>query len=234
MSLNKKPYIAHTLWLGIPLAIVGGYLDAYTYFYHGGVFANAQTGNMVFLGLSLARGAFSDAISYLVPIFAFAAGVFLTERMRKKKSAFWFFQWRHIVLAVEATLLFIIGLLPHTIPDNVVNVVVSFICAMQVNSFAKLHDSNYATTMCTGNLKSATQALADSIYGYDPESFPVFLRYIAVLLAFCGGAALGAVMTKVLAARSAWFCTLILVGCIVLLYSDRFSSPARRSAKQGG
>ncbi|NLT11304.1 MAG: DUF1275 domain-containing protein [Clostridiaceae bacterium] len=233
MGLKKKLYIAHTLWLGIPLAIVGGYLDAYTYFYHGGVFANAQTGNMVFLGLSLARGAFSSALSYLIPIVAFAAGVFLTERMRKKKSAFWFFQWRHIVLAVEALLLFVIGLLPNTIPDNVVNVVVSFICAMQVNSFAKLHNSAYATTMCTGNLKSATQALADSIYGYDAESFPIFLRYVAVLLAFCAGAALGAVMTKVLAARSAWFCTVVLLGCIVLLYSDRSSNPVGRPEKEG-
>ena len=32
-------------------AVVGGYLDAYSYLAHGHVFANAQTGNVVFLAV---------------------------------------------------------------------------------------------------------------------------------------------------------------------------------------
>ena len=33
--------------VGVLLAIAGGYLDVYTYICRGGVFANAQTGNIV-------------------------------------------------------------------------------------------------------------------------------------------------------------------------------------------
>ena len=40
--------------VGILLAIAGGYLDVYTYICRGGVFANAQTGNIVLLGINVA------------------------------------------------------------------------------------------------------------------------------------------------------------------------------------
>lgn len=209
--------ISDRLLIGVPLAVVGGYLDAYTYLFHGGVFANAQTGNLVLLGISISRGAFSHAFSYLLPVLAFVLGVLITERMRIRSASLWILRWRHLVLFVEALLLFVIGFLPAAFPDNVVNVVVSFVCAMQVNSFRKLHDRAYATTMCTGNLRSATEALSNSIHEYDSEEFDVFLRYGAILLAFCGGAVLGTVMTKLLAGKSAWICSLILLICIMIM-----------------
>ena len=40
--------------VGVLLAIAGGYLDVYTYICRGGVFANAQTGNIVLLGINVA------------------------------------------------------------------------------------------------------------------------------------------------------------------------------------
>lgn len=43
--------------IGVLLALTGGFLDAYTYVSRGGVFANAQTGNMVLLGIRLSEGA---------------------------------------------------------------------------------------------------------------------------------------------------------------------------------
>ena len=37
------------------LTLCGGYLDAYTYFVRGGVFANAQTGNIIKLGIQMVK-----------------------------------------------------------------------------------------------------------------------------------------------------------------------------------
>ena len=39
--------------MGALLAAAGGLLDAYTYLSRGGVFANAETGNMVLFGICL-------------------------------------------------------------------------------------------------------------------------------------------------------------------------------------
>ena len=59
------------------LALSGGLLDAYTYLCRGGVFANAQTGNMVLLAIRAAEGKWQEAGRYLIPILAFAAGAMI-------------------------------------------------------------------------------------------------------------------------------------------------------------
>ena len=49
-------FTSESVELGILLAIVGGFLDAYTFVGRGGVFANAQTGNVVLMGIEAAKG----------------------------------------------------------------------------------------------------------------------------------------------------------------------------------
>ena len=44
---NKK-HISESFRLAAVLALVGGFLDAYTYICRGQVFSNAQTGNIAF------------------------------------------------------------------------------------------------------------------------------------------------------------------------------------------
>ena len=58
----KRP-MSETFPIGVLLTIVGGYFDAYTYIARGGVFANAQTGNIVLFGIHLAGGRFDKALS---------------------------------------------------------------------------------------------------------------------------------------------------------------------------
>jgi uncharacterized membrane protein YoaK (UPF0700 family) len=50
-SIRNRP---EAVPVGFLLSAVGGYLDAYTYVGHGGVFANAQTGNVVLLAVAVA------------------------------------------------------------------------------------------------------------------------------------------------------------------------------------
>ena len=68
---QKTVQVSESLRLGLVLALVGGYLDAYTYLCRGGVFANAETGNMVLLGIHLAQGHWQGALKYLSPVLAF-------------------------------------------------------------------------------------------------------------------------------------------------------------------
>ena len=56
-------------------------------------------------------------------------------------------------------MLLVIAFVPSGRYDDIVNKLVSFVCSMQVESFRLLHGSAYATTMCTGNLRSATEQL---------------------------------------------------------------------------
>ena len=152
-TLERAP--AHEmLRVGLCLAFTGGFLDAYTYLLRGGVFANAQTGNMVLMALYAARRD-GRAFYYLLPIAAFLAGVIVTEWLKARLTNAQHIAWQHVVLLAEAILVFAVGFVPRSVPDAVVNVTVSFICSLQVNSFRRTRGLPYATTMCTGNLRSA-------------------------------------------------------------------------------
>ena len=58
------------------LALSGGFQDAYTYFTRDGVFSNAQTGNVVLMSQHFMMGEWSEGLRYLLPLLAFAVGVF--------------------------------------------------------------------------------------------------------------------------------------------------------------
>ena len=66
-------------WLYHVMICVAGYFGAFTYLLRGNVFCNAQTGNVVLMGLALGQGEVRQALYYLIPISAYIAGAFLSE-----------------------------------------------------------------------------------------------------------------------------------------------------------
>ena len=64
------------------LTLSGGFQDAYTLLMRDGVFANAQTGNIVLMTGRIVHGDYANALHYLVPLTAFALGVLAAERLR--------------------------------------------------------------------------------------------------------------------------------------------------------
>lgn len=74
---------SESLRLGIILAIVGGFLDAYTFICRGGVFANAETGNIVLVALGITNGNYKNTLMAAIPILAFVIGVLVTEKIRE-------------------------------------------------------------------------------------------------------------------------------------------------------
>ena len=53
--MEKNKQMSEAFLTGAVLAVVGGFLDAYTYICRGAVFANAQTGNIVLMGIRLQK-----------------------------------------------------------------------------------------------------------------------------------------------------------------------------------
>ena len=79
----KRYQMSESLPVGLLLAMAGGILDAYTYLNRGQVFATAETGNLVLLGVNLSQGRLDRVVYYLLPILSFAAGVLVTELLRR-------------------------------------------------------------------------------------------------------------------------------------------------------
>ena len=75
---NPTPSL-RSVWLLLVLeslfSVVGGFLDAYAFIAHGHVFANAQTGNVVYFAMYATSDDWPDAVRYIPPIVACILGV---------------------------------------------------------------------------------------------------------------------------------------------------------------
>ena len=192
--MAEKRHPADSLALGLVLAAAGGFMDAYTFIARGGVFANAQTGNLVLLGVRAFEGDVR-ALHYLAPVLAFVLGVLACQALRAGQRRLRPVGWRQAVLIGEAVLLAASAFAPQSCNDAV-NAGVSFACAMQVSAFRSLRGQPYATTMCTGNLRSGTEALWKGVAARDGDSLRAGGRYFAVIGCFVAGAGAGALLTE--------------------------------------
>lgn len=218
--IRKPKQMSESMILGVVLTLAGGFQDAYSYNCRGQVFANAQTGNIVLLGQNIASGNFQNALHYLFPLLAFLAGVYLSEWVRELCKSFQKLHWRQIVLAFEIVMLAIAGLLPQSL--NVVsNVLMSFACAMQVDSFRKFRGIPCATTMCIGNMRSGTELLCRYHITKDPELKRKSLHYYFIILVFAIGAAIGAVASQKFGNPAIWIAAgLMLLGFILMFIKE--------------
>lgn len=215
---------AESMRLGILLATVGGFLDAYTFICRGGVFANAQTGNIVLLGVDIAKGNFRQAFMVLLPILAFILGAIVCEFIKEltSPSITLVTGSERIILIIEIIVLITIGFLPDTVPDIFVTVVISFVCSVQICSFTKLVDSPYNTAMCTANLRSACQSAYAAFRKKDKKLTLKANRYIKIVFSFITGGALSGMLTLSLGGKSIWFAAMILTIALILFTIDDF------------
>ena len=183
-----KIQMSETILIGTLLALAGGFLDAYTYICRGGVFANAQTGNIVLFSIHLTQMEWARAAASAIPVIAFAVGIIVTETVRRRQKLIGFLHWRQGMLIMEIVILAVAVFIPEGSLDSLVNVMISFICSLQVHSFRRVHGHGIASTMCTGNLRSGTEALYHYMETRDPYFRHKYRCYYGIILAFIIGA----------------------------------------------
>lgn len=218
MFLNKLDgQMSEAVSTGIILTLSGGLQDAYTYFYRGKVFANAQTGNIIIFAHNIMNGSWQTALRYLMPILAFVAGIYVSEVIRGKYRDSKKIHWRQIVVVAEIVLLLLVGFMPNNL-DLAANAMVSFVCAMQVEAFRKMKGSAFASTMCIGNLRSATEMLYRYRQTRDKENLEKCLRYYGVILFFAVGAGAGSFLVPLFAEKTIWFSCILLVFAFGIMF----------------
>ena len=203
------------------LSVTGGFLDAYTYISRDGVFANAQTGNFARLAISLASGDFWLVLRYLIPILSFVAGVSMAMWISRRASRCGKGQWQQYSVLLEIGLLAVVTLIPNGKYSNIgANIAVSFTCAVQAESFRKVLGTPFASTMCTGNLRNATEYLNQFFIEKKQPDLEKSLQYFGIDALFVLGAVAGTVMTRLLQTYATLFCCLVLSVVFLLMRKD--------------
>mgnify|MGYP000892218577 CR=1 FL=1 len=225
----RKYQTSESLPVGLLLALAGGILDSYSYLNRGQVFATAETGNLVLLGINLSQGNWQQVLHYLLPILAFAAGVLATELLRRQMGPnAGHLHWRQPILLVECGVLVLVSFLPQGGLDPVANMLISFTSAVQIESFRKFHGCACATTMCTGNLRSGTERLY--LWGKTGERDHGHraAQYYGIIVFFIVGAALGAWCSGRWGQRAVLGACVLLLAAFLLMFQRK---PLARTGK---
>ena len=222
MRLPKlHPQMSESLLTASFIILSGGLQDAYTYFCRGKVFANAQTGNIVLFSAYLFSGEWARCLHYLIPVLAFMVGIFAAECIHRHYKYMEKVHWRQLIIMIEIVLLFAVGFLPQEV-NTFANALVSFVCAMQVQTFRKVRGHAYASTMCIGNMRSGTEALCAYFHTHDREVLFKALTYFGVIGLFAAGAGAGVLLTETLAERGIWVsCALLTVSFLFMFIHEK-------------
>ncbi len=220
MSFKHHKQMSESFLTAAFLSVSGGLQDAYTYIFRGKVFANAQTGNIVLLSQSVIEHNWSRAMHYLVPLLFFALGIAAAECIHVKFQRVRRIHWRQLILIFEIILLLAVGFLP-TQYNLLANAMVSFSCAMQVQSFRKVNGYAFASTMCIGNIRSGTDALCAFVRTRDKNTLRKSLCYWGIILLFAIGAGIGGYCISQFGMQTIWIsCGLLLIGFLMMFIKD--------------
>ena len=108
-------------WIYFLLIGVAGIFGAYTYLERGGVFCNAQTVNVVLMGMALGTGNWGRALYYIVPVTAYVAGAFVSELVPGPVKRRLSVRWDTLLILVELLAVAALGLVPDAAPVSVMH-----------------------------------------------------------------------------------------------------------------
>ena len=128
---DNKYLLCEQRWVYYTLILVSGFWGAFTYLMRGSVFCNAQTGNIVLLGLALGSGDMGKALHYLIPISAYVAGAFISEILPNPVKHRLMIRWDTLLIGVEILVVVILGFIPDSYPVQISQVAINFIASMQ-------------------------------------------------------------------------------------------------------
>lgn len=211
--------MSEALITAVFLTLAGGMLDAYGYLLRDGVFANAETGNIVLMGIAAFQLDWLTALRYLMPIVFFALGVPAADIVRKACRNNTHLHWRQVVLAIEILALFIVGFLPEEL-NMLANCMVGMTCSMQVQAFRKVDGHPFASTMCTGNLRSGMDALYNYTQNHKRSTLYASLHYFGIILIFAFGAGIGVLIMPRLGYKSIWIAGALLLVSFSLMFIE--------------
>jgi uncharacterized membrane protein YoaK (UPF0700 family) len=209
-----------SLRLGVLLSLTGGFLDAFTFLHHGGVFATAQTGNIVLIGVQAATGQWSAALRHVPALVAFVAGVATAETMLHPRVSPVVLRPRRAALVAELVVLAGVGALPRDVGSTAIVVLIAYVSAMQNAMFNTLRRWSANTVIATGNLSTATRAAYRALVLKEPGAAEQARSFGTICLSFLVGAIVGAFATRQLGNSAAWLAAGLVVAALALFVID--------------
>lgn len=209
-----------TLWFALLLTLTNGFMDAHTFFVRGGVFANVQTGNVIFFAIDLSERKVTAALAHVWPILAFLVGVAVAAHIKSGRVERVIAHPLRWTMAVQVLALVAIGFVPVTVSHNYVTVPIAFLAAVQMGLFRNIGDLAYLPVATTGNLMRFVEAGYDGFVDKTAASRRACGIYGTLIVGFAGGALVGAFASRAWGAHAIWLASGFLAVTLILFIVD--------------
>ena len=164
----------------------------------------------------------SRAAYLLIPISSYFIGTMVSEYLALKIKKYRKLRWDTILIGIEIITVIILGLLPSSVPDQVFQVTINFICAMQFNTFRQAEKVGMATTFVTNHIRQTGSFFVRWLRKrHEKKYLNRSLRHLCMILCFIAGAIFSTVLCAYFKDRGIWGALIFLV--ILqgdLLYAD--------------
>ncbi len=225
-------------WIYFLLIGVAGCFGAYTYLLRGNVFCNAQTGNVVLLGMAAGSGKWMEALYYLIPISAYVAGAFVSELLPGPVKHRLPMRWDTLLIAVEMAAVLGLGFIPDSAPVQISQIIINFVASMQYNTFRQAEGVPVATTFATNHIRQIGVGLAKEVMHFrskDKSHRGKLGRHFCMLMFFLVGAVVGTFFCNIFSGKAIWV-TLIPLTVIfaALLHADLTTEKEMTDKKPAG
>lgn len=207
MEINRNYLTCEKNWVFYTLICIAGFFGAYTYLLRGNVFCNAQTGNVVLLGLALGSAEWRKALYYVIPISAYLLGAFVSELLPNPVKHIFLIRWDTLLIGVEMLVVLALGFVPESAPVQISQVAINFIASMQYNTFRQAEGTPMATTFATNHIRQIGIGLAKELRHRKEMDKPhreKLRKHALMLFYFLTGATVGTVFCHLLLGRAIW------------------------------
>lgn len=193
-----------------------GCIDAYTFLTHDGLFASAQTGNLVVLGAKILAGDFSEVFIHVSSFAGFAIGAFLAQGIvehykhygERKYRKYLFFQ---IIFLLSA------AAIQQYIGASLIAGLLGLLAGYNLTVFRKVKSTSMNNGIMTGNTKNMMNNLYLALFQKDRGALDIFLTLLAGLFVFMFGVVIGASIVLFNEALVLWFTFIATAICYLWL-----------------
>ena len=207
MKSNKYYLMCERNWVYHILIAIGGFFGAYTFIVRGNVFCNAQTGNVVLMGIAFGSGEWGKGFYYFIPISAYLLGAFVSELVPNTVKHCFLIRWETLLIGIEIGVVIILGMIPDSMPVQISQVIINFIASMQYNTFRQAEGFPMATTFATNHIRQIGVGLAKEVkqllHGEERHREKL-VRHSQMFLYFVAGSVIGTIFCNRMHGRAIW------------------------------
>lgn len=211
------------LRVALMISFISGFINAYSFNTQGGIFAGAQSGNLIMLSISLAKGDLERVIHFILPLIFFILGQGISFLLRRLMTRLGY-RWHVSCSLILLMLMTFLALLSPILPEIIMLAGIALFASILLDCFKRVRGMTYASVMMTGNVKNLGHHFFKGLLDKDKKLLKHGYYTFLIVLIFSLGVYTSTLLTMTYQKFSLYALLPILAYIFYLLYTEKMQS----------